>query len=119
MLWLRRRSLIVRSQGRMLLERIGYDLNMVFDWNPDKAIGNLSKHGVTFEEAQTVFDNPLALIFDDVAHSVGEQREAIIGDSKYYRLLIVVFVERAGVIRMISARLATPKERERYEQNDV
>jgi uncharacterized protein len=109
----------VGSSAMTVQTGIGYDLSMVFDWNPHKAIGNLSKHGVTFEEAQTVFSNPLAVIFDDVAHSIGEQREIIIGDSKYRRLLVVTFTERSGVIRLISARLATPRERERYEQNAI
>jgi uncharacterized protein len=99
------------------LSWIRYDLSMMFDWDPDKAASNLTKHGVSFDEAKTVFDNPLAVIFDDVAHSMGEQREIMIGHSQSDRLLLVSFVERSGVIRLISARLATPRERERYEQN--
>jgi uncharacterized protein len=90
---------------------------MIFDWDPNKAANNLSKHSVSFEEVKTVFDNPLAVIFDDVAHSMGERREIMIGYSQCDRLLLVSFVERSGVIRLISARLATPRERERYEQN--
>jgi uncharacterized protein len=54
---------------------------MEFEWNPSKATANLKKRGVSFEEAKTVFDNPLAVIFDE-AHSIDEQREIIIGHSR-------------------------------------
>jgi hypothetical protein len=90
---------------------------MEFEWDGSKAAANLKKHGVSFEEAKTVFDNPLALIFDDEAHSVYEQREIIIGHSRQNRLLLVCFTERSSAIRIISARLATPREREDYEEN--
>jgi len=90
---------------------------MQFEWDESKAATNLSKHGVSFEEAKTLFNNPLALIFDDEAHSLGEQREIIIGRSKQDRLLLVAFTERTNRIRIISARLATRKEREDYERN--
>jgi uncharacterized protein len=90
---------------------------MQFEWNPLKATANLKKHGVSFEEAQTLFDNPLAVIFDDEAHSIDEQREIIIGHSRQNRLLLVAFTERFGNVRIISARLATRQEREDYEQN--
>jgi uncharacterized DUF497 family protein len=89
---------------------------MQYEWDNVKAITNLRKHGVSFEEAQTVFDNPLAVIFDDEAHSFGELREIIIGHSQRNRLLIISFTERSTNIRIISARLATRKEREEYEQ---
>lgn len=90
---------------------------MQFEWNPLKATANLKKHGVSFEEAKTLFDNPLAVIFDDEAHSIDEQREIIIGHSRQNRLLLVAFTERFGNVRIISARLATRQEREDYEQN--
>lgn len=90
---------------------------MKFEWDQAKAASNLKKHGVSFEEAKTVFDNPLAVIFDDEAHSVGEQREIIIGHSRQNRLLLIAFTERSGNVRIISARLATRNEREDYEQN--
>ena len=90
---------------------------MEFEWDETKATANLKKHCVSFEEATTVFDNPLALIFEDEAHSIGEQREIIIGHSRQNRLLLVCFTERPNAIRIISARLATPREREDYEQN--
>lgn len=90
---------------------------MEFEWDQSKAASNLKKHGVSFEEAKTVFDNPLAVIFDDEAHSVDEQREIIIGHSRQNRLLLIAFTERSGTVRIISARLATRQEREDYEQN--
>lgn len=90
---------------------------MKFEWDQSKAASNSKKHGVSFEEAKTVFDNPLAVIFDDEAHSVGEQREILIGHSRQNRLLLVAFTERSGIVRIISARLATRHEREDYEQN--
>ncbi|MGI2906447.1 BrnT family toxin [Tolypothrix sp. VBCCA 56010] len=90
---------------------------MEFEWNESKAAANLKKHGVSFEEAKTVFDNALAVIFNDEAHSVNEQREIIIGHSQKNRLLLVSFTERPSAIRIISVRLATRREREDYEQN--
>lgn len=90
---------------------------MESEWDRSKAGANLRKHGVSFEEAKTVFDNPLAVIFDDEAHSVNERREIIIGHSQRNRLLLIAFTERSNSIRIISARLATRKEREDYEQN--
>lgn len=87
-----------------------------FEWDGHKANVNLQRHGVSFEEATGVFRDPLAYIFDDEWHSVGELREIIIGHSLQYRLLVVCFTERSGVIRLISARPATRKERRNYEQ---
>ncbi|WP_334312262.1 BrnT family toxin [Oscillatoria sp. CS-180] len=66
---------------------------MKFEWDQPKAASNLQKHGVSFEEAKTVFDNPLAVIFDDETHSVDEQREIIIGYSRQNRLLLIAFTE--------------------------
>jgi uncharacterized DUF497 family protein len=89
---------------------------MMFEWDKSKATANLKKHGVSFEEAKSVFDNLLAVIFDDEAHSVGEKREIIIGHSRNNRLLLISFTERPNAIRIISARLATRREREDYER---
>lgn len=94
-----------------------YDLGIEFEWDLSKAAANLKKHGVNFEEAKTVFDNPLAVIFDDEAHSTDEQREIIIGHSQKNRLLLIAVTERLGHVRIISACLANRKEREDYEQN--
>lgn len=90
---------------------------MNFEWNESKAAVNLKKHGVSFKEAETVFVNPLAIVFDDEAHSDEERREIIIGHSQNSRLLLISFTERLKAIRIISARLATRIERENYEQN--
>lgn len=92
---------------------------MEFEWDESKATVNLKKHGVSFEEAKTVFDNALAVIFDDEAHSVGEKREIMIGHSRDNRLLLISFTERPNAIRIISARLATRREHEDYEQNAI
>jgi hypothetical protein len=78
---------------------------------------NDQKHGVSFEEASTVFTDPLALIFDDETHSINERREIIVGHSANHRLLIVCFTERRGFIRIYSSRLTTRRERKDYEEN--
>lgn len=91
---------------------------MEFIWDAAKAATNHKKHGVSFEEAQSVFDNPLAVIFTDTAHSTADElREIIIGHSQRNRLLLVAFTERFDAIRLISARPATRQEREDYERN--
>jgi len=85
--------------------------------DPAKARENLRKHGVSFEEATTVFANSLARIFDDPDHSIGEQREIIIGHSTRERLLLISFTERGEFTRIISARRPDAKERRDYEEN--
>lgn len=90
---------------------------MEYEWDTIKAATNLNKHGVSFEEAETVFNNPLALIFADEAHSAEERREIIIGHSQQNRLLLVSFTERPNAIRIVSARVATRRESEDYENN--
>jgi uncharacterized DUF497 family protein len=93
-------------------------MTVQFEWDPIKAQQNIEKHQVSFEEAQTVFANPNARIIADEWHSDHEEREIIIGHSQRNRLLFVVFVERIQlIIRIISARLATKKERNDYEQS--
>jgi uncharacterized protein len=87
-----------------------------YEWDPSKATTNLEKHDVDFEEAITVFDNPLAVIFDDPLHSVGELREIIIGHSDQNQLLLVSFTERPNAIRIISARPVTSQEGQDYER---
>ena len=92
---------------------------MQFDWDQEKAEINLKKHGVSFAEAQTVFGNSLARIFDDEEHSQNERRNGMVGYSVKNRLLIISFTEReSDTIRIISARETTPKERRRYENAD-
>nr|VFJ44696.1 MAG: hypothetical protein BECKDK2373C_GA0170839_100919 [Candidatus Kentron sp. DK]VFJ44864.1 MAG: hypothetical protein BECKDK2373B_GA0170837_100829 [Candidatus Kentron sp. DK] len=88
-----------------------------FDGDLNKAYENKNKHGVSFDEAKTVFDDSLACIFDDEWSSIDEQRELIIGYSVNHRLLIISFVERQDIIRIISAREATPRERKDYESH--
>ena len=90
---------------------------MQFEWDRSKESANLRKHRIGFDEALTVFADPLAGIFEDETHSESEQREIVIGHSARQRLLIVSFTVRAERIRIISARRATQREREEYEQN--
>lgn len=89
---------------------------MQYHWDSTKSARNLSKHGVAFQEAVTVFDDPLFVIFADPDHSVREKRFIIMGESNRKRLLVVTYTERPNEIRVISARKATPKEREVYEE---
>lgn len=91
----------------------------LFEWHPIKAEYNHHKHDVTFEEAQTVFDDPLATLFPDDDHSDDESREIIIGHSDKQRLLVVSFTQRADATRIISARRATSQERRDYEQGTI
>jgi len=91
-------------------------MELVFEWNPHKDRANFEKHRITFTEATSVFGDPLARIFADEGHSAEEQREIIVGHSRARRLLLVCFTERAdGRVRIISARRATRKERDDYE----
>jgi uncharacterized protein len=89
-----------------------------FEWDDAKAEINLTKHKVSFDEASTVFADPLAKLFYDPDHSSEEDREIVVGHSLLGRLLLVSFTERRGeLIRIISARIATRKERRDYEEN--
>jgi len=92
-------------------------MSVGFEWDARKANANLRKHGVSFDEAATVFDDPLARIFDDPNHSLDERREIIIGHSIREVLLLVCFNERPSKIRIMSARPLTRKERKDYEEN--
>ena len=91
---------------------------LTFEWDPQKAQSNLEKHGVSFEEASTVFRDLLSLTIDDPLHSEDEGRMIQIGISYKNRLLVVVHTERGDNIRIISARKATKKERNNYESNE-
>jgi uncharacterized protein len=88
---------------------------MNFEWHPSKAERNHAKHGVSFEEATTIFDDPLADVVPDLDHSVEEDRFICMGTSEQGRLLVVVFTEAGDTIRIVSARQATPKEKKHYE----
>jgi len=85
-------------------------------WDPAKAISNLSKHDVDFQEAATVFRDPLLLVQADMEHSQEEERWIALGKSVKQLLLVVVHTEDEHTIRLISARRAEPRERRRYEQ---
>lgn len=87
-----------------------------FEWDAKKAQANLSKHGVSFAEAVTVFGDPLAMNMPDPDHSDSEQRFIVLGMSDRFRLLVVSYTERPPRTRIISARLATRKERKQYEE---
>lgn len=86
-----------------------------FEWHNNKARLNRNKHGITFEEASTVFGDSLSLTIPDPAHSISEVRFITIGTSVYNRLLVVVHTDRGDNIRIISARKATRNERNQYE----
>jgi len=88
---------------------------MQFEWDPEKAKRNFKKHRVSFEEAVTVFYDPLSATFDDPDHSVGEQRLITIGFSSRGRLLVVSYAERGKALHIINARHATAHERKRHE----
>ena len=89
---------------------------MEFTWDENKAGANLSKHGVSFDEASTVFKDILYVDFYDPDHSYNEHRYVIIGQSKHGRLLIVSYTEMGDVIRLISARETTRGEKQTYEE---
>lgn len=89
---------------------------MEFEWDEAKAAANLAKHGVSFEEAKTVFDDRLYVDFYDPKHSLNERRYIIIGQSNQRRVLIVSYTERHDAIRLINARELTRGERRDYEK---
>jgi uncharacterized DUF497 family protein len=86
-----------------------------FEWDPEKAERNLKKHGVSFEEAATVFYDPLSATFRDRDHSFEESRFNTIGFSSRDRLIVVAHTERDDCLRIISARTATANERKKHE----
>lgn len=90
---------------------------MKFEWNRAKAAGNLRKHGVSFDEAATVFADVLSHAFHDVDHSENESRFLLIGMSQSGRVLVVSHTDRGETVRIISAREATRKERIFYEES--
>ena len=90
---------------------------MLFEWDPRKARSNSAKHGVSFDEASTAFQDSLSITIGDPLHSADEERFVLIGNSCRNRLLVVVHTERGSRIRIISARPATSRERRNYEEN--
>ena len=91
-------------------------MGLTFEWDPRKALANLSKHGVSFEEASTAFGDPLSLTIPDPEHSRGEERFILLGQSGHGRLLVVVHTEDNDHIRIISARRASRREKKTYEE---
>jgi len=89
---------------------------MEFEWDPRKAAANARKHDVTFQEAATVFGDPLAITFEDPDHSVNEKRYITFGLSKQRRPIVVSHADRGEKTRILSARPMTRKERNIYEE---
>lgn len=89
---------------------------MQFEWDEDKAKKNILKHQVSFNEAETVFDDPCYIDFYDPDHSMDEDRYLIVGQSNRRRILIISYTQRANSIRLISAREVTLQERKVYEE---
>ena len=91
---------------------------MNFEWDPHKAKQNRRRHRVSFQEAATVFGDPLAVTYHDPDHSVSEQRFITVGMSSTGRVLLVAHTDRNGSIRIISARKTTERERKHYEEKN-
>jgi uncharacterized DUF497 family protein len=89
---------------------------LTFEWDVNKARSNLTKHAVSFQEATTVFGDPVSLTIPDPAHSQVENRFIVLGQSHSGRILVVVHTERGDNIRIISARPASRRERKQYEE---
>lgn len=90
---------------------------LLFEWDMQKSQNNVQKHGITFDEASTVFSDTFSLTIHDPLHSDKEERFIIIGVSQKNRILTVVHTERGDNVRLISARKSTKNEREFYENN--
>jgi len=88
----------------------------IFEWDPDKAVSNARKHGITFDEATTVFGDPLAMLMLDPDHDESETRYLLLRSSGQQRLLVVAFAERLDRTRLISARRASRPERKKHEE---
>ena len=92
-------------------------MGLLFEWNGAKAKRNLRKHKVSFEEASTIFGDPLSVTIDDPMHSHQEERFVTVGQSVKHRLLVVAHIDRGTRIRIISARKATHNEGKSYEES--
>ena len=90
---------------------------MRFDWDENKAAANRLKHGVSFREASTVFEDQFHIVYFDTEHSIDESRFIVLGESAVHRLLVVSYVEKRFMIRIISARQAARSERNHYEED--
>ena len=107
---------LFKSVGTVV--RFGYprSVSYEFDWDPAKAAENLKNHRVSFEEASTVFGDPLAMLMADPDHSEEEERYLLLGLSLKGKLIVVSFAERPPKTRIISARDATRHERRQHEE---
>ena len=90
---------------------------MTFEWDQQKEQSNLVKHNVSFKEAQTVFDDPLYVDFYNPDHSQNENRYIIIGASSMGHILLVSYIERGNITRIISARKVTKQEFKTYQES--
>ena len=104
--------------GHPLGMRARYDEMVNFEWDPGKARQNRRKHRVSFQEAASVFGDPLAITYSDPDHSLVEQRFITVGMSSAGRVLIVAHADREANIRIISARKTTQRERKHYEEGN-
>ena len=93
-------------------------MGLTFEWDEEKAARNLKNHRISFEEAKTVFNDPLSITVADPDHSIDEDRYIDIGISSQGRLLVVVYTERGQNIRLISSRKAIKREQRAYEQEE-
>jgi hypothetical protein len=91
-------------------------LSLTFEWDEKKAKENIKKHRVSFEEAKTVFNDPLSVTIYDPDHSIDEYRYIDIGLSSKNRLIVVSYLEKGEKIRIVSSRKATKKEQRDYEE---
>ncbi len=94
------------------------EIDLDFDWDEDKAIANLKKHKVSFEEAKTVFADPFSITVDDPKHSADECRFVDIGAAANGKILVVSYTQREEKIRLISCRKSTKSERKIYEERE-
>lgn len=97
---------------------------MRFEWDENKNRSNISKHGIDFEQAKKIFEDPNLLTYEDARFSYGEIREISIGQlllttQQKIIIALVVYTDRNGIIRLISARKASKQERKRYEQQSI
>jgi uncharacterized protein len=111
-MWLLQQDYLLELRHR----KTCYNGRMKFECDENKAVKNFAKHGVSFNEAETVFDDPLYVDFYDPHHSDNEDRYLIVGESNQGRLLIVSYTERRNSIRIISTREVTRAERQAYEE---
>ena len=94
-------------------------MGLLFEWDAEEAKGNLRKHGVSFDEASSIFADIHSVTIDDPLHSAQEVRLVTTGYSVKHRLLVVVHADRGNRMRIISARMATRYEREAYEEGEA